>query len=212
MVAQWRSGYDVIYGQRRSRAGESWLTRATSHAFYRVLRRLSPTPMPVDVGDFRLMDRTVVDAFLEMPERKRFVRGMIAWTGFRQTAVLYDRDARLAGETKYHFANRLALAIDALAATSARPLRWIMALGAGLITAALVAIMLLLAFWMFGMSAGGSAWAAAAMTLLAGVQTLSLGVVGEYVGRAHLEAQGRPLFVVAEEVSPRREASMRVAG
>jgi len=212
MIDKWRDGFDVIYAQRRSRAGESWVTRATSHVFYRVLRRLSPTPVPVDVGDFRLMDRTVVDAFLTMSERKRFVRGMIAWTGFRQTAVLYDRDARFGGETKYHFVNRLGLAIDALAATSVRPLRWIIGLGTALVATSIIAVLVLLSSWLVGGPAGGSAWLAAAMTMLAGVQTFALGVVGEYVGRTHLEAQGRPLFVVSETSRARREASLRVAG
>jgi glycosyltransferase involved in cell wall biosynthesis len=214
LVAQWRDGYDVVYCQRRSRAGETWFTRATSHAFYRVLRRLSPTAVPVDVGDFRLMDRAVVDAFLRMPERKRFVRGMIAWTGFRQTAVLYDRDARLAGETKYHFVNRLGLAIDALAATSVRPLRWITAVGALLLAGGVLAMTALSVASILGWASSGNAWLAGAMTLLAGVQTLSLGMVGEYVGRTHLEAQGRPLFVVAEEVEARVDAAdpLRLAG
>jgi polyisoprenyl-phosphate glycosyltransferase len=212
LLSTWRDGYDVVYGQRSSRAGETWTTRATSHAFYRILRRLAPTPIPVDVGDFRLMDRAVVDAFLQMPERKRFVRGMIAWTGFRQTAVFYDRDARLAGETKYHFANRLGLAIDAIASSSVRPLRWIMALGAVLMAAGCLAMFALTVMSLFGSAAGGQAWLASAMTLLSGVQTLSLGVVGEYVGRTHLEAQGRPLYLIAEEVEAAREVSnLRVA-
>ena len=168
LLSTWRDGYDVVYGQRSSRAGESWTTRATSHAFYRILRRLAPTPIPVDVGDFRLMDRAVVDAFLQMPERKRFVRGMIAWTGFRQTAVFYDRDARLAGETKYHFANRLGLAIDAMAAASVRPLRWIIVLGAILLATGCMAVVVLIATSLFGPTVPGNAWLASAMTLLAG--------------------------------------------
>jgi len=213
LLSTWRDGYDVVYGQRSSRAGESWTTRATSHAFYRILRSLAPTPIPVDVGDFRLMDRAVVDAFLQMPERKRFVRGMIAWTGFRQTAVFYDRDARLAGETKYHFANRLGLALDAMAAASVRPLRWIIALGAILLATGCMGVAVLIAMSLFGSAIPGNAWLASAMTLLAGVQTLSLGVVGEYVGRTHLETQGRPLYLVAEEVEATREVSnLRVAG
>lgn len=214
LVAKWREGFDVVYAQRRSRAGETNLTKATSHAFYRVLRRLAPTPMPVDVGDFRLMDRAVVDAFLQMPERNRFVRGMIAWAGFRQTAVLYDRDARLAGETKYHFANRLGLAIDAMAATSVRPLRWIILFGVFLTAIGTLSAFSLAVATLFGTAISGNAWLAAAMTLLAGVQTLSLGVVGEYVGRTHLETQGRPLYVVAEEVGAEQEAStlQRLAG
>lgn len=211
LFERWREGCDVVYARRLSRSGESWFTRATSHVFYRLLQRVSPTEIPADVGDFRLMDRAVVDAFLEMPERKRFVRGMIAWTGFKQSAVMYDRDARLAGETKYDVWKRLGLAIDAMASASVRPLRWIMAAGAVLAGGSLLAGFAMALLAAFGVGLPAFAWLAAAVSLLAGVQLFSLGVVGEYVGRSHLESQGRPLFIVAEESESRSESSRRFA-
>ncbi len=202
LLAQWRAGFDVVYGQRSARDGESALTRATSHLFYRLLKRVSRVDVPLDTGDFRLMDRAVVDAFAKLPERCRFVRGMLSWVGFRQTAVLYDRDARLAGETKYGFAKRLALAFDALCALSDAPLRWISLLG---MVALLLSGGILLGVFLDAALTGDFSimgLASAAIAMLAGVQLLSLGLVAEYIGRIYREVQGRPLFVVAEEHRP----------
>lgn len=203
LLDRWREGYDLIYARRRSRQGETWLTRATSHAFYRLLDRLTRIDMPVDTGDFRLMDRAVVDAFARLPERNRFVRGMIAWTGFRKTAVHYDRDARLAGETKYNFAKRLGLALDAICGFSTVPLRWITYAGgiASGLAGALFCVALGVAIYA-GLGSAGGTFLAAALTLLAGVQLLTIGLVGEYVGRILIEVQGRPLYLLAESGTP----------
>lgn len=202
LLAQWRAGYDVVYAQRSARDGESALTRWTSHLFYRFLHRVSRVHVPVDTGDFRLLDRSVVDAFARLPERCRFVRGMLSWVGFRQTAVRYDRDARLAGETKYDFAKRLALAFDALCALSDAPLRWISLLGAAalLLSGGILAGVLAEAVLSGGVSTGGLI--AAALAMVSGVHLLSLGLVAEYVGRTYRESQGRPLYIVAEERLP----------
>lgn len=217
LLDRWREGFDLIYARRRSRQGETWLTRATSHAFYRLLDRVTRVDMPVDTGDFRLMDRAVVDAFAQLPERNRFVRGMIAWTGFRKTAVYYDRDARLAGETKYNFTKRLGLALDAICGFSTVPLRWITYAG-GLTSGLAVALFgLALSVAMFS-GLGTAAWTflAAALTLLAGVQLLTIGLVGEYVGRILIEVQGRPLYLLAESGTPLNSTASvqgdRVAG
>ncbi|MFO0946815.1 MAG: glycosyltransferase family 2 protein [Planctomycetota bacterium] len=203
MVERWREGYDIVYAQRRSRAGESWFTRATSHLFYRTYRRLAKVEIPVDTGDFRLMDRKVVDAFASLPERSRFVRGMISWTGFRQTAILFDRDPRLAGQTKYNFFKRLRLAMDAFCGMSVLPLRGITHLG--LFMGALSLLLGLgsgLAALVFG--AVWSVWfVASAAFFFSGVQLLSIGLVGEYVGRIYMEVQQRPVFIVAESDPPR---------
>ncbi|MBX3413999.1 MAG: glycosyltransferase family 2 protein [Pirellulales bacterium] len=209
LLERWREGYDLVYAQRRSRQGETWLTRSTSHAFYRLLNRVTRVDMPVDTGDFRLMDRTVVEAFRRLPERNRFVRGMIAWTGFRKSAVYYDRDARLAGETKYNFTKRLGLALDAICGFSTLPLRWITYAGgitAG-VAGALFAMALLVGLFS---SVGAAGWIvlAAALTLLAGVQLLTVGLVGEYVGRILIEVQARPLYLLGESHAP----AIRVAG
>lgn len=206
MVERWREGYDIVYAQRRTRAGESWFTRATSHLFYRTYRWLARVEIPVDTGDFRLMDRKVVDAFASLPERSRFVRGMISWTGFRQTAILFDRDPRLAGQTKYNFLKRLRLAADAFCGMSVLPLRGITYLGllmgvASLLTGIGSAFATVLFGW-----AGGSWYVAAAAFFFSGVQLLSVGLVGEYVGRIYLEVQQRPVFIVAEADEPRATA------
>lgn len=203
LLDRWYQGYDLIYAQRSSRQGESWLTRLTSHAFYRLLDRVTRVEMPVDTGDYRLMDRAVVDAFAQLPERNRFVRGMIAWTGFRKTAVFYHRDARLAGETKYNFGKRLGLALDAICGFSTVPLRWITYAGA--LTSAAAAATFGGAFAgavVWGLAGVGWAMLAAALTLLAGVQLLTVGLVGEYVGRILIEVQGRPLYLVGESSAP----------
>ncbi len=202
MFAQWRAGFDVVYAQRSARDGETAFTRFTSHLFYRLLKRVSDVDVPIDTGDFRLLDRAVVDAFNKLPERCRFVRGMLSWVGFRQTGVLYDRDARLGGETKYGFTKRLALAFDALCALSDAPLRWISLCG---MAALLLSGGITLGVFLDAAFAGGVSTlglVAAGIAMLAGVQLVSLGVVGEYIARIYRESQGRPLFVVAEERRP----------
>lgn len=203
LIERWRNGYDIIYAQRRSRAGETVLTQVTSHLFYRLLRRVAKVEIPVDTGDFRLMDRKVVDAFNSLPERTRFVRGMISWTGFRQTAVQFNREPRLAGQTKYDFVKRARLAIDAICGMSAAPLRAIhhlgLALGIVAIALALVAVpvqVLRADGWPF------LTLLVAGLFGLASVQLLALGLVGEYVGRIYVEVQARPLFLVAESRDP----------
>jgi len=212
LFAQWRAGFDVVYAQRGAREGESTFTRFTSHLFYRLFKRVAEVNVPLDTGDFRLMDRAVVDAFARLPERCRFVRGMLSWVGFRQTAVRYDRDARLAGETKYGFTKRLALAFDALCGLSDAPLQWISLLG---LAALLLSGGMVLGVFIDAMLAGGFSalgLLAAGLAMLAGVQLLSLGVVAEYVGRIYREAQGRPLYVVAEEHGPCVECADEALG
>jgi dolichol-phosphate mannosyltransferase len=198
MLSLWMQGNDVVYAQRSGRSGESRFTRWTSHLFYRIFQRLAATRMPLDTGDFRLMDRSVVDAFKLLGERKRFVRGLVSWTGFRQTAVQYHREARLAGATKYDFWKRLGLAFDAISGMSVQPLRWISILGLTLtLGGALGAATSLVRF-------GGAGLLASGVFTLAGVQLLALGLVGEYVGRIYVEVQGRPLYIVGETVEPRQ--------
>ncbi len=216
LLAPWRAGFDVVYAQRSARDGETPFTRWTSHLFYRFLRRVSRVDVPIDTGDFRLMDRAVVDAFARLPERSRFVRGMLSWVGFRQTAVRYDRDARLAGETKYGFTKRLGLAFDALCALSDAPLRWVSALG---LIALLLSAGILLGVAVDAVITGTLATMgllSAGLVMLSGAQLLSLGIVAEYVARIYREAQGRPLYIVAEAHPPHveldEEASLARAG
>lgn len=201
MLAAWREGADVAFGQRRSRQGEAWWKRATASVYYRVLARLSDVDVPVDTGDFRLMDRRVVDALLAMPEQDRFLRGMVAWLGFRQVAVPFDRAPRAAGRSKYALGPALSLAIDGMVAMAPAPLR-----GLGLVASALVGLGLgagVLAVWWASVS-----WAVLAAVLgVGGLQLGALAVIGEYVARTLREVRGRPSFVVREVVGVGARAS-----
>ena len=201
MLQRWRDGVDVAYGVRSAREGETVFKRWTASAFYRLLSRLADVSIPLDAGDFRLMDRKVVDAFLAMPERDRFVRGMVAWTGFRQEPVRYRRAARAAGETKYPLRKMLHLAADSVFSFSLLPLRLAVWLGGFAAALALFgvaygfAVRLITNTWVPG-------WAAlfVAVLFLGGVQLMLIGVLGEYVGRIYGEVKRRPLYFVKERL------------
>ena len=201
MVDRWRAGADVAYGVRSMRQGEGASKRAFSHVFYRLMNRLSEVPVPLDTGDFRLMDRRVVDALLAMPEQSRYVRGMVAWTGFHQEPVHFERAPRLAGGTKYSFGKMVRLATDGILSFSVIPLRLASYLGFAASVLALAGIVyalvlrLLTDVWVTG-------WTLLfiAMLFLGGVQLLVLGVIGEYLGRAYGELKRRPLYFVKETV------------
>lgn len=197
MVELWRAGYDIVYGRRRRRAGEPLFKRATSALFYRLMSRLVSFPFPTDTGDFRLMSRSVVDALLHMPERNRFVRGMVAWTGFPATAVEYDRDARNAGETNYGVWRLTVLAVDAVTAFSAFPLRVVSLAGLAVTGFSVLAIAVVVFQKLFlGIPIPGYAFLVTGMFFLGGVQILMLGSIGEYVGRIYTETQQRPLYLI----------------
>lgn len=199
MLARWREGYDVVYGRRLNRSGETRFKVASAKYFYRLLDRLSEIEVPLDVGDFRLIDRKVVRALHEMPEQARFLRGMVAWAGFRQVAVDYDRAPRVAGTTKYSFWKMVSLAVGALSSFSIKPLRlavWMGFVASGIALTGVVyalVVRLFTANWVPG-------WAALfiAVLFVGGVQLISLGIIGEYVGRIYNEVKRRPLFLVAE--------------
>ena len=202
MIARWKEGYEVVYGRRLSREGESRWKTLTASLFYRVLTRLSSVDIPRDTGDFRLIDRKVLDAFRAMPERDRFVRGMFAWLGFRQTEVAFHRLPRLAGETKYPFLKMLRLATHGLLSFSDAPLR--LAIWCG-VCVSLVAI--LFGLYVLGLRLGGyghlvEGWTSTVVIIafLCGLNMLMTGIVGLYVGRIHSEVKRRPLYVVAQKV------------
>ena len=201
MLDRWRKGADVAYGMRTERDGETAFKRWTASVFYRIIARLADVSVPLDTGDFRLMDRTVVDAFLAMPERDRFVRGMVAWIGFRQEAVPYHRTARLAGETKWPLRNMLRFATDGILSFSLAPLRlatWLGFLAAGVALAGIVYALVVRIFT----DAWVSGWAALfiAVMFLGGVQLVLVGILGEYVGRIYGEVKRRPLYLVRERL------------
>lgn len=199
MVERWRKGTDVAYGVREKREGETHFKVWTAKVFYRLLNGISDVPMPVDTGDFRLMDRKVVNALLAMPERDRFVRGMVAWVGFRQEPVSYKRAGRFAGTTKYPFVKMLRFAVDGLFSFSLVPLRlstWCGTMTAVLSVVGIVYALLLRLFtniWVPG-------WTLLFIALLfiGGLQMVFLGVMGEYLGRIYGEVKRRPLYVVKE--------------
>ncbi len=207
MIARWHDGYQVVYGLRATRAGESRFKRWTAKAFYRLINLVSDIEIPLDVGDFRLLDRKVVDVLLAMPERDRFLRGMVSWIGFKQVAVIYDREPRGAGESKYPFMKMLRFAVDSVISFSFVPLRLAIWVGFGAILASFAGIVYALAIrpytttWVRG-------WASifTAVLFLGGVQLITLGIVGEYVGRIYAEVKLRPLYVVRERLGFADEA------
>ncbi len=198
MVKKWREGYDVVYGKRRKREGETAFKKLTSWGFYRVMNAVVRFPMPEDVGDFRLVSRRAADAVRAMPEHNRYLRGMFAWIGMKQSEVLFDRDKRFAGETKYPLRKMLRLAADGMLSFSLKPLDWITWLG-GLLSVGGGLWLLILAI-----AALAGAWPyrvaplAALVVLMAGLIILSLGVLGAYLGRVYDEVKGRPLYIIAD--------------
>ena len=201
MLARWRQGADIAYGQRTERDGETWFKRWTAVVFYRFLNRLANISIPLDTGDFRLMDRKAANAFLAMPERDRFARAMMAWTGFRQEPVHYRRAARAAGETKYPFRKMLSLAIDGIVSFSFAPLRlatWLGVFACGLASAGIIYIFFVHVFTELSISGWMSLLVA--ILFLGGVQFVVLGILGEYLGRIYGEVKGRPLYLVKERI------------
>jgi polyisoprenyl-phosphate glycosyltransferase len=201
MLDRWRDGVDVAYGVRGDREGETAFKRWTAKAFYRAINRMSDTPIPLDTGDFRLMDRAVVDALLEMPERDRFIRGMVAWVGFRQEPVMYARAARFAGTTKYPLAKMVRFAADGILSFSMVPLRFATWIGFAAAAMAMLGIVyalvlrLLTDIWVPG-------WTLLfiALMFIGGVQLVFMGLIGEYLGRVYGEVKRRPLYLVSERL------------
>ena len=197
LIAKWREGYEVVYAVRAEREGETWFKKTTAALFYRIVRRITDVKIPVDTGDFRLMDRKVVEVLKTMRERHRFPRGMSAWVGFRQIGVPYKRGARHAGVTKYPFKNMLKLALNAITGFSYFPLQLATYFGFTAAGLAIIAIPVVIIMRLAGQGAFlGQATTLIAVLFLGGVQLISLGVLGEYLGRIYDEVKGRPLYIV----------------
>jgi glycosyltransferase involved in cell wall biosynthesis len=200
LLEKWRGGAAVIYAQRRHRAGESIFKKATSFLFYRLLRMLSDVDIPPDTGDFRLMDRRVIDALKQLRENPRFNRGLVSWVGFRQEAVQYDRDQRHAGETKYGFIKLMRLAWEATCGFSLIPLQLAMWLGTVVIlTSVILVIVITIQKLYFSMPIQGYALLACGMFFLGGVTLLMLGVLAQYVGHIFQHTQKRPLYIIDQQ-------------
>ncbi|MFU8827360.1 MAG: glycosyltransferase family 2 protein [Brevefilum sp.] len=199
LIAKWREGYEVVYAVREEREGESWFKRTTASLFYRLIYRITDVKIPLDTGDFRLMDHKVVQVMQQMREKHRFLRGMSAWVGFKQVGVTYKRKPRYAGETKYPFSKMFKLALNAITSFSYFPLQMatfigFVAAGISVIAIPVVAILRLIT----GTALLGQATTLVIVLFLGGVQLISLGIIGEYIGRIYDEAKNRPLYIVAE--------------
>ena len=202
-IAHWREGYDVVYGTRATRAGETRFKMATASAFYRVMGRLSQTPIPRDTGDFRLLSRRALDALKQVRERQRFMKGLFTWVGYRQLAVVYHRDPRHAGETKWNYWRLWNFALDGITSFSGAPLK--IATYIGLVTAALAFVFGLIVFGkalLYGDPVRGYPSLMVIVLFLGGVQLVALGVIGEYLGRLYIESKQRPLYLIDEYHPP----------
>lgn len=202
MIDKWREGYDVVYGVRTEREGETWFKKVTAKVFYRTIHRITSVNIPLDTGDFRLMDRRVINAILRMPERNRFLRGMVPWVGFNQVGIPYERQARYAGESKFKSMRQmLPFALDAITSFSYFPLQVSTYLGFISAAISLIAILVVILLRLFGQrqELTGQATTLVAVLFLGGVQLISLGIIGEYLGRIYDEVKGRPLYLVEEK-------------
>lgn len=199
LVKKWQEGYDVVYATRRSRQGESWLKRITATVFYRTLGNLSRVSIPRNTGDFRLLDRRVIEAIKKMPERTRFMKGMFAWVGYNQTSILFDRDPRLMGKTTWNYWKLWNFALDGITSFSMLPLKIWSYLGLAIsLISLLYASFLVIRTIILGIDVPGYASIMVAVLFFGGIQLITLGILGEYLGRVYEEVKGRPLYFVRD--------------
>jgi len=199
LIDKWKSGYDVVNAVRRSRQKDSNFKRVSAHLFYRILGRLSDINVPVDTGDFRLLSRPVIDVLKQMPERRRFMKGMFSWVGFKRTSVFFDRKARVAGHTNWNFLKLTNLAIEGITSFSSAPLR--LATYVGIFVASLsiiYAVIIVFKTIIWGEEVVGYASLMVALLFLGSMQLICLGIIGEYIGRIYEESKGRPIYIVKE--------------
>ncbi|MEH2040349.1 glycosyltransferase family 2 protein [Nostoc sp.] len=209
MVEKWRQGYQVVYAQRTQRQKEGWFKRFTAYFFYRILKKLADVEIPTDTGDFCLMDRQIVDILNSMPERTRYIRGLRSWVGFQQTAIQFERNPRFAGEVKYTFSKSLVLAINGLVSFSIVPLRLSTYLGLVAAVAAIFMALLVLYWRLFVPHSPLTGFTIILMAIffLGSVQLVSVGILGEYIGRIYEEVKARPLYTLAEVGGFERKSS-----
>ncbi len=200
LISKWKEGFQVVYAVRAEREGESWFKLFTASLFYRLITSITEVKIPLDAGDFRLLDRKVVNVLNQMRERHRFLRGLSTWVGFRQTGVPYRRVARQVGETKYPFRKMFRLAINAVTSFSYFPLQLATYIGFVAAGLSILSIPVVIAIRLWGTATPllGQATTLIAVLFLGGAQLISLGILGEYIGRLYDEAKGRPLYIVLE--------------
>ena len=201
MIEKWKEGYDVVYGQRAKRKGETVFKKLTAKMFYRFLRSMTSVDIPVDTGDFRLIDRKVCDVMSSLTEKNRYVRGLVSWVGFRQTAVTYVREERFAGETKYPLKKMLKFAMDAITTFSYKPLKLSIYIGFIVALASFLYLLVVLYLRLFT-DAAVAGWAStlAVSLIFNGVTLMMLGIIGEYIGRIYDEVKNRPLYIIREKI------------
>lgn len=213
MLQAWRDGADVVHMRRRTRAGESWFKRATAHAFYRVINWLSEVPIPPDVGDFRLLSHRAVQALNGLPEHNRFMKGLFAWVGFRQTTIDYDRQPRAAGRTKWRYRKLWHFALEGITGFSVAPLKLATWVGLASALAAFVyALAFVLKTLVYGERVAGFPTLLVTILLLGGFQLMSIGILGEYLGRLFIETKQRPLYLLEEHRPSQPAAASEVGG
>ncbi len=205
MIERWKEGYDVVYGRRAKRKGETVFKKLTAKMFYRFLRSMTSVDIPVDTGDFRLIDRKVCDVMSSLTEKNRYVRGLVSWVGFRQTAVTYVREERFAGETKYPLKKMLKFAMDAITTFSYKPLKLSIYIGFMVAFASFLYLLIVLYLRLFT-DAAVAGWAStlAVSLIFNGVTLMMLGIIGEYIGRIYDEVKNRPLYIIREKIGFQR--------
>ncbi|KOA20689.1 hypothetical protein CLHOM_08310 [Clostridium homopropionicum DSM 5847] len=206
MIDLWENGYEVVYGKRKKRDGESFFKLFTAKAFYRVLNKMSDIQIPMDTGDFRLLDKKVVEVLRKMPEQNRFLRGMSSWAGFRQIELEYERKERFAGETKYPLKKMLKLASDGILSFSSKPIKLVELAGLITLSIGFIAVIYLFSSSILGIRAMELRWISLfiAIAFIGGIQIFSIGVIGEYVTRIYDESKGRPLYIIDREINMKK--------
>ncbi|MCS7464352.1 glycosyltransferase family 2 protein [Paenibacillus doosanensis] len=208
MIGKWKQGYDVVYGKRLKREGETWFKKTSAHMFYRMLKSMTSVDIPVDAGDFRLIDRKVCDVMKSLTERNRYVRGLVSWTGFRQTFVEYTREERWAGDTKYPLRKMIRFAVDAIASFSYKPLKLAAYLGFVLSLLSFVYILVIVYQRLFtDTTITGWSSIVAINLFFNGIVLIILGIIGEYIGRIYDESKGRPLYIIWDKTGYGEESA-----
>ena len=199
MLQEWENGYDDVYARRRNRAGETWFKKATAHWYYRILQRFADIEIPADVGDFRLLDRQAVDALCSLREKQRYTKGLFCWIGYNKKELLFDRDPRVAGNSKMNFLKLLGLAVDGITSFSVAPLRLASILGLLISSIAFIYLLFVIGkTLLFGDPVAGYPSMISIILFMGGIQLVVLGIIGEYVGRIFYEAKKRPDYLVSE--------------
>lgn len=208
MIEEWKKGFDVVYAKRKTRKGESKFKLVTAKYFYKILSNLADIDIPRDTGDFRLIDKNVIESFKKMPERNRFIRGMISWIGFKQTFVEYNRDERFAGETKYPLKKMIKFATDGIISFSSKPLKVMSSLGIVTLVVSFVILVYSIVSKLYGNTSSGWTSIMCVLVFFSGVQLVSLGIIGEYIARIYDESKNRPLYLVNEMINFKQEEKL----